>query len=357
MDTQQKVSEVGIQHSAAVVHPADTVMLCRTASVGLSVRVGIPMATTQAFVTWTCRPELDSRYLLLLLRAMGGEWKRLAYGSTHQTIYMPDLEALRVPLPPIAEQRRIADFLHSETARIDRITAVRQRQAKVEMERFESLREALVELAPGGVVQPLLRLTDPRRPINYGVLMPGERVEDGIPLIEAGDIMRGPIRIDSLRRTVPAIESEFSRSRLRADDLVMAIRGSVGGVQVVPIGSPGILNVTRDAARIAPAQAVVAGYLRHALLTRRVQDWLTLRLTGAAVKGFNIEDIRKVPVRISSEAEQSRIKRAVDEAEQHVSRVHRLMSQSVALLAERRQGLITAAVTGQLDVTTARGAA
>lgn len=145
-DTQQKVSEIGLANSAAVVHPADTVMLCRTASVGLSVRVAVPMATTQAFVTWTCGPRLLPSFLLLLLRAMKSEWERLAYGSTHRTIYMPDLEALRVPVPPIQEQQQIVELVTLEVARLDRLVDLRQGQLALVSEQVDAVaRTTLVD--------------------------------------------------------------------------------------------------------------------------------------------------------------------------------------------------------------------
>lgn len=144
LDTEQKISEVGLANSAAVLHAEGTVMLSRTASVGHSVRIGKPMATTQAFVTWTPGPQLDSRYLLLVLRAMAQEWERLAYGSTHLTIYMPDLESVRIPLPPIEEQRRIANFLDGEAGRIDKMRSGRSRLVKLLEERLMSTAQAEV---------------------------------------------------------------------------------------------------------------------------------------------------------------------------------------------------------------------
>lgn len=131
METEQQISELGLANSAAVLHPTDTVMLSRTASVGYSVRIGRPMSTTQAFVTWMAGSSLEPRYLLLVLRAMQQEWQRLAYGSTHLTIYMPDLESIRIPLPPLEEQRRIADFLDSEITQMARLVDLRHRQARV----------------------------------------------------------------------------------------------------------------------------------------------------------------------------------------------------------------------------------
>lgn len=106
-DTAFHISDLGLQNSAAVLHAAKTVALSRTASAGYSVIMGKPMATSQDFATWTCGPLLDSDYLLWCLRAMRSDLLgRLALGSTHKTIYFPDLMAIRVPLPTIQEQRR-----------------------------------------------------------------------------------------------------------------------------------------------------------------------------------------------------------------------------------------------------------
>ncbi|MFG2007865.1 restriction endonuclease subunit S [Micromonospora sp. NPDC048868] len=143
-DTKEKISEVGLANSAAVKHPAGTVILSRTASVGFSAIMGEDMATSQDFATWTCGPDLDPRYLLHALRAMANDLKRVAAGSTHKTIYMPDIEQLRIPLPPVDEQRRIADFLDAETIRIDRLRAVIDRQIGLLTERRQALITAAV---------------------------------------------------------------------------------------------------------------------------------------------------------------------------------------------------------------------
>jgi len=104
-ETRELISPLGLANSAAEIHPADTVVLCRTASAGYSGIMGSEMATSQDFATWTCGPLLRPRFLLLCLRAMRRDLLgRLAMGSTHKTIYMPDIQALRIPLPPVEEQ-------------------------------------------------------------------------------------------------------------------------------------------------------------------------------------------------------------------------------------------------------------
>ncbi|MGH9137910.1 MAG: S-4TM family putative pore-forming effector [Acidimicrobiales bacterium] len=98
MRRRRKISPLGLAHSAAVRHPAGTVAFSRTASVGFSCILGVDMATSQDFVTWTCDPRLDQRYLLWVLRGERDDILRRTQGSTHKTIYMPDIEQLTIPL-------------------------------------------------------------------------------------------------------------------------------------------------------------------------------------------------------------------------------------------------------------------
>lgn len=106
-ETAQQISPLGLANSSARIHPAGTVVLSRTASVGFSTIMGRPMAVSQHFVTWTCGPRLKPEYLLYLLRAMEQHWRALEVGTTNVTVFMPDLHALRVPLPPTEVQTEI----------------------------------------------------------------------------------------------------------------------------------------------------------------------------------------------------------------------------------------------------------
>jgi len=104
-ETREKLSRLGIENSSAEIHPAGTVVLSRTASAGYSGVMAADMCTSQDFVTWTCEPRLDPYWLLWCLRAMRSDLLgRLAMGSTFKTIYVPDIQTLRIPLPPVVEQ-------------------------------------------------------------------------------------------------------------------------------------------------------------------------------------------------------------------------------------------------------------
>jgi type I restriction enzyme, S subunit len=150
-ETKESISRLGLENSSAVLHPAGTVALSRTASVGLSVIMGREMATSQDFVTWTCSSLLEPRFLLLCLRAMREDLLgRLAMGSTHKTIYMPDIQGLRIPLPPIDEQMRAVGRARVQMQKIDELSALIQRQLPLLSER----RELLITEAVTGQLDP-----------------------------------------------------------------------------------------------------------------------------------------------------------------------------------------------------------
>ncbi|WP_324273552.1 restriction endonuclease subunit S [Blastococcus brunescens] len=350
------MSSLGVANSAAVVHPTGTVMFCRTASVGLLTITGRPMATTQAFVTWTAGPHVLPRYLLYVLAALRPELFRLAHGSTHLTIYMPDLEALRMPLPPSDEQRRIANFLDDQIERLDFAARLRRRQADLLEERSAGALDTLYDAShQERETVPLGRLL--ARPPCYGVLMP-RFVSDGIPFCRINsllDLERGSlpdIHID------PTQSLEYRRTVLSEGDVLTSVVGSLGLSAVVPAKAAGA-NIARAVARLQPGAGIDPWFIRGYLGTKR---YLTAaaRATGSgtAQATLNMGDIVRFPVTTpvsrSLTADIGREVRLLFEAE---GCTRESMTRALTLIEERRRATITAAITGQIDVTTARAVA
>jgi type I restriction enzyme S subunit len=77
------------------------------------------MATSQDFVNWVCGERLDWRFLKYVLLAERDSYSRFAHGTTHQTIYFPEVKAFHVCLPALPEQRRIAGVLGVLDAKVE----------------------------------------------------------------------------------------------------------------------------------------------------------------------------------------------------------------------------------------------
>ncbi|MBX3197915.1 MAG: restriction endonuclease subunit S [Labilithrix sp.] len=117
LETAQTVAQAGLDNSAARLLRAGTVCLSRTASVGYVVVMGREMATSQDFVNWVCGPGVEPAFLQKLLIAENRALFRFGKGSTHTTIYYPEVKAFHVCLPPLNEQRRIVAKLEALHAR------------------------------------------------------------------------------------------------------------------------------------------------------------------------------------------------------------------------------------------------
>lgn len=183
----------------------------------------------------------------------------------------------------------------------------------------------------------------------YGIVLPGPHVDDGIPIVKGGNCEPGRLHLDAMSRTTHEIESRYVRSRLRSGDIVYAIRGSIGQAEAVPQELEGA-NMTQDAARISPHVEVDNQWLLFAVRSQAFFSHLDAHATGATIRGINIWDLKRAPVCIPNRDEQQGIAAFIDREAARINALREKAKKSINLLREYRTALISAAVTGKIDV-------
>lgn len=270
--------------------------------------------------------------------------------------------------PPTAEQTAIAAFLDRETAKIDALVAEQQKLIALLKEKRQAVISHAVTkglnpnapMKPSGIewlgdvpahweVKPLKWLTDPERPIMYGIVLPGPDVGEGIPILKGGNVKPSRMNLESMARTTPEIEAPYARARLKAGDLVYSIRGSIGDCELVPEPLAGS-NITQDVARVAVAVDACSRWVRFALLASAVREELASGSLGAAIRGVNIFDLKRASLPTPPLREQTEIADYLDNATAKLDELTCEAERTITLLKERRSALISAAVTGQIDV-------
>ncbi len=365
-DTAENVSPLGIAHSAARVLPAGTVVLSRTASVGFAGIMPRPMATTQDFANWVCGPRVIPEYLLWAFRAMKPEFARLMMGSTHQTIYMPDIRRLAVPVPPVSEQRAISEFLDHRTAIVDALIDTKERLAETLAEKRQAIITQFVtkgcepepQMSNSGVkwlgevpshweVLPLRRVVD--QFVDYRGRTP-TKVDDGIPLITAGAVRDGTI--DHKRAPeymAPEEYDEFMRRGLpRKGDLVFTTEAPLGEVALVE--DPSVAFAQRIILFRVNRSRILSEYLHLYFLSTAGRADVESRASGSTAEGIRADRLRASAVLVPPLPEQARIVEAVAKGTRIIEPLRAHIRSSLDTLREYRQAFITAAVTGQLDV-------
>ena len=375
-DTLQHTNELGIANSSARILPGSTVCLSRTASVGYVVVMGRPMATSQDFVNWVCSEALDHRFLKYVLLAERSAFLRFASGTTHQTIYFPEVKAFHVCLPPPDEQHAIAHVLGMLD---DKIELNRQMSETLEaMARalfkswfvdFDPVR-AKAEARDPGLPQPLADLF-PNRFIDseFGPIPNGWRVasigdladvidclhskkpkrrEVGRPLLQLANIrddglidMDDPYLIDEDDYAVWT-----SRIEAQSGDCVITNVGRTGAVAQVPEGLWAALGRNMTGIRCRP-EFEFPSFLLECLLSDAMRAEIVRRLdTGTILDALNVRNIPKLRFFMPTIEVAARF--------EHVVRpIRRRMELNLAhsqTLANTRDALLPKLISGQVRV-------
>ncbi|MCP3105476.1 restriction endonuclease subunit S [Myxococcus sp. K15C18031901] len=369
-ETSECISPMGIAHSAARLLPAGTVALSRTASVGFAGIMPRPMATTQDFANWVPGERVVSEYLLYALRAMRDEFSRVMTGSTHQTIYMPDIRRLAIPVPPRDEQTRIVAHLRARLPKLDALIAKKEQVLALLAEKRQALITQAVTkgLGPNAPMKESGNEALPSIPRNWQIVplryllsfgprngvSPPTAAGEGVLSFSISAVRDGKVTIEGNEKYV-----DFDRASARAywlargDILLMRGNGSLslvgtcGLVETVPeeCTYPDILMRMRAGRRLMPeflVAAINSPYVRGQVETLAKTSNGTFKISG--------EDVRTLQIAVPP----------IDEQRQIVTRMHvelrRLDGVAVRVgdqldrLREYRQALITAAVTGKLDI-------
>jgi len=238
------------------------------------------------------------------------EMMRLATGASYPAVSDKIVRESTIPLPPLAEQRRIAAILDKADAlrakRREAITKLDQLVQSVFVEMFGNP----IRNEKGYPIIFLAEAVTAGKPITYGILKPGPDIADGVPYIRVVDIRDGDVLVSSVKRTSTEIAYAYRRSAVQTGDILMSIRGHVGRIGVVPEALEGA-NITQDTARISVGSFFEPTYIAGLLNAPAIQQHMRGFTRGAAVQGINLKDVREIPVPVPSKSEQVRYALAI----------------------------------------------
>lgn len=150
----------------------------------------------------------------------------------------------------------------------------------------------------------LENLTAADRPICYGVVQPGDDDSLGVRLVRVCDMRRDGFTIDThdLRSVPASVDAEHMRSRLAGGELLVSVVGTIGRTAVVPDALRGA-NIARAVARVAFTLPWLADWAAFWLNTAHMRDRLNRDSREVARKTLNIGQLATTPIPIPSESE------------------------------------------------------
>jgi type I restriction enzyme S subunit len=289
---------------------------------------------------------------------------------------MPDIEQLRIPLPPMPDQRAIADFIDSEVAYIDKIRRARETQQATVGERLlaavsEAIFPRILTAPRRDRAWPWLPELDRDRPmvrlgyvcrLQSGLTVDGSRDVDGDvvtrPYLRVANVQAGRVDLEDVAEvTVP--RSVAARSRLRAGDVLMTEGGDLDKLGRGTVWHGEIKDCLHQnhvfALRPEPDK-LDGGYL--ALITQSIHGRCYFESTGIKTTNLastNSSKILGFPVPLPDLDVQRHLVRELNIYTAAADRALDAIDRQITLLGERKRALVTTAVTGQMDVATAGG--
>ena len=331
---------------------------------------GCGFGTTELIVTRPSAGKATSDYLHLLFtshpfRQLG---EASMYGAGGQKRVPDDfVRDFSVAFPPLAEQTAIATFLDRETAKIDALVAEQQKLIALLQEK----RQAVASHAVTKGLNPHAPMKDSgvewlgevpghwevRRVRNLSSFLTSgprgwsERIsEAGAKFIQSGDLTDDlSIAFDEAKRVAVVDDAEAARTKLVDGDVVVCITGAkTGNVAICGVVSEDAY-VNQHLCLIRPRPETLPDFLAIYLKSDAGQRYFAVAQYGLK-QGMSLENIRESPVPLPPLHEQRQI---VDIVRSETASVGTLINEArtaITLLQERRTALISAAVTGQIDV-------
>lgn len=299
------------------------------------------------------RPQprlLDGRFLYWFMSSMTAR-DQLAVAATGVTRFglrADSTGSMLVPSWPVEQQRAIADYLDTETARIDALIEKKQRLSTSLEARFQArVSKALWETEGKTVRLKHLCGSPSSGNRDHQSFVEG----DGVPCLRGLNIRAGRIQREELLYISENTHARQRATQLSAGDLVIVRSGLAGAAAVVPGDLAGANCVDLVVVRQSPQ--VLPTWLEYVINSREAQEQVVWRQAGAILTHFNAVDAGELWIPRVSISVQRTAAAVLNRARHNRDVILSRLDRQTQLLQEHRQALITAAVTGELDVSRA----
>ncbi|MFD5387810.1 restriction endonuclease subunit S [Streptomyces sp. NPDC127074] len=352
--THRSLTRRGVDIGSTIV-PKGAILLSTRAPIGYVAISEVAMAFNQGCRALVPTANVDSRFFGYQLESARESLQAQGLGTTFLELSSSTLAQIPVLAPSLEEQRRIADFLDSETARIDGIADLRRRQYSTLEERRESyLRRTILAIEAPPTQIKRLGVTVTTGPFGTQ-FSASDYVEGGVPMVNTAHIRDGVVTPDPRHAVSQETATRLARHLLKAGDIIVARKRHLGRSALITNNQDGWLCGSDSIALSTTGGKLLPEFLACLLRSSYVRMQLLRNSLAATIPNLNERNLLELQVPAASVRDQKSFVELIDASEAKNAALSSVMNRQVFLLAERRQALITAAVTGQIDVSTASG--
>jgi len=365
-DTSVKITNKALLDNSVLnlYSPGTLLIAMYGATIGRLGILGITACTNQACCALANPILLDTKFVFYWLWMRRNELIILSSGGGQPNINQEKIRSIKIPAPPLHEQQKIAQFLDQETSKIDKLITKKERLIELLKEKRTALIshavtkglnpdvpmkdsgvEWLGEIPEHWEVLLLKRIAN----IRYGLGQPPPEILYGTPLIRATNVKSGRIFQKDMIYIDPKQVPESRNAVLAAGEIIVVRSGAyTGDSALIPeeyhgsIAGYDMVTTVKEGSNQFIAWQLLSSEVRY------IQ--FAFHQLRAAQPHLNAEELRGTIITFPPLPEQQKIAEFLD---QETSKIDNLITKtrtSIDHLKEYRTALISAAVTGKIDV-------
>ena len=369
-NSARKITQAGLDSCGASIVPEGSVILSTRAPIGTLGIARKKVCTNQGCKALVPLERQDSRFCAYLLLVSTEKLNILGRGTTFLELSGDALGSFPASFPPLTEQTQIARFLDHETAKIDAL--IREQERLIEL--LKEKRQAVISHAVTKGLNPDAPMKDSgvewlgEVPEHWvvgklrwyatiqGGIAKGKDYEDkktiSLPYLRVANVQAGYVDLTEVKE-IAVLESEIDRYSLKSGDVLMNEggdndklgRGTVWKAEIDPCLHQNHVFAIRPNEHLNPEWLAIFTQSSRARSYFYLNSKQSTNLASISSSNVMSLDLAMPPVE-----EQRHLLDFIAEELQRFNELHTQAETGILLLSERRSALISAAVTGKIDV-------
>ncbi len=356
-NTRERITDLGLKSSSLKLLPKLSVLMTSRASIGFCAINLVPITTNQGFANFIPKQNTSAQFLVYLLRFNSHKFKSLASGSTFLEINKSTLKGFKCVVPPLHEQKRIAEILTSVDDAIQVTEKVIEQTKKVKQ-------GLLQELLTRGIGHTKFKKTEIGEiPESWEVAKFGkvldvvsgkgfkaaEYVEEGIKLLRIDNVSWGEVTWETKAHLPFSYSKDYPKLVLKENDIVLALNRPItqGKLKISKIGSRDLpLILYQRVGRIEIKSSALINLFTYHLLCSYLKEFIESSKVGSDQPFINISDLRKLLLPLPPIEEQRKIAQIFDDLDRELL----LFKRALEVYINIKSGLMQDLLTGRVRV-------
>jgi type I restriction enzyme S subunit len=292
------------------------------------------------------------------------------YTGLRKVVRAETFSNIKMRVPSIYEQQKIANFLDHETAKIDTLIEKQQQLIKLLKEKRQAVISHAVTkgLNPNAPMRDsgvewlgevpehweVARIKNLAQTISKGTTpstVGGDFVDEGVRFLKGENIGKSiSVQESPVFFITEVVDEQISRSRLEENDVLVIIAGATTGLASILQKDLLPANTNQAVSFIRPKESRYSKLIVRWLSTEFAQRIIWMGAVQAAQPNLSMEDLGNIPIVVPPEKELTEIIEEIDNCFIRFDDLHSKAESAIKLMQERRTALISAAVTGKIDV-------